>query len=48
MAAANFNAPGQIVIAGHKAAVERATQARSRPQAQGDPAEGERAVPLVR
>ena len=27
VAAANFNAPGQIVIAGHKAAVERATEA---------------------
>ena len=44
---ANFNAPGQIVIAGHAGAVARVERARRRAEkGQGDPAQGERALPL--
>jgi [acyl-carrier-protein] S-malonyltransferase len=44
---ANFNAPGQIAIAGHAAAVARASaRAKALGSPQGGPADGERAVPL--
>ena len=46
--AVNFNAPGQVVIAGHAAAVERAIEAAQGARRQARRlAAGERAVPFV-
>ena len=47
VSAANFNGAGQVVIAGHKAAVDRAcAAAKSRGAKRAMPLGGERAVPL--
>ena len=47
MAAANFNTPEQVVIAGHAGAVNRAMElGQSRGRKAGSSAAGERSVPL--
>ena len=44
--AVNFNAPGQVVIAGHKSAVARAIEAcKARGAKRADAAAGQRTVP---